>query len=170
MPPQPEGVWQVVYNGSNWKTSEGPDRYRRAIYTYWRRTSPYPSMISFDAPSREYCVARRIRTNTPLQALVMLNDPVYIEAAQTIAQKASEGRSATDALAFAYQVVMGTSANAQQLEELTGLYHDMYDHYLMHTDQSCQLIGKAEEPDAKIAAMVTVANTLLNLDEFITKS
>jgi len=87
MPPQPEGVWQVVYSGAKWKTSEGEDRYRRALYTYWRRTSPYPSLISFDAPSREFCFPRRIRTNTPLQSLVTLNDPVYIETAIALAQK-----------------------------------------------------------------------------------
>ncbi|MDQ3395729.1 MAG: DUF1553 domain-containing protein, partial [Bacteroidota bacterium] len=68
MPPQPEGVWQVVYSGLEWKTSEGEDKYRRALYTFWRRTSPYPSMTTFDSPSREFCVPRRFNTNTPLQA------------------------------------------------------------------------------------------------------
>ncbi len=70
MPPQPEGVWQIVYSGRQWKTSEGEDAFRRGLYTFWRRSTPYPSMISFDSPVREICVSRRIRTNTPLQALV----------------------------------------------------------------------------------------------------
>ena len=87
MPPQPEGVWQVVYNGSKWETPPGDDRYRRALYTYWRRTSPYPSFMTFDASSREVCTARRVVTNTPLQALVTLNDPVYFEAARALAKR-----------------------------------------------------------------------------------
>ena len=87
MPLQPEGVWQVVYSGDRWETSKNEDRYRRAIYTLWRRTSPYPSMTTFDAPSGEVCTMRRIPTNTPLQALVALNDPLSMEAAQHLADR-----------------------------------------------------------------------------------
>lgn len=85
MPWQPEGIWQVVYNGERWITSSGEDRYRRGLYTFLRRTSPYPSMITYDAPTGETCTIRRIRTNTPLQALAALNDPVSMEAAQRLA-------------------------------------------------------------------------------------
>ncbi len=92
MPPQPDGVWRTVYSSAQWVTAEGPDRYRRGLYTYWRRTSPYPSFLTFDAPSREFCTARRIPTNTPLQALVTLNDPVYIECATALAQRQGTGR------------------------------------------------------------------------------
>ena len=88
MPWQPEGVWLVVYNGESWATSKGEDRYRRALYTFMRRTSAYPSMMNFDAPNGETCTIRRIRTNTPLQALTSLNDPVFMEAAQRLAEKA----------------------------------------------------------------------------------
>jgi hypothetical protein len=87
MPPQPEGVWSNPYSGEKWSLSNGDDRYRRGVYTFWRRTAPYPSFMSFDAPSREFCVVRRPRTNTPLQALTVLNDPVYVEAAQSLARK-----------------------------------------------------------------------------------
>ena len=86
MPPQPEGVWQVIRNVLRWEESKGEDRYRRALYTFWRRSSPYPSFISFDSPSRELCVSRRINTNTPLQALTTLNDTVYVEAARALGQ------------------------------------------------------------------------------------
>jgi hypothetical protein len=79
MPPQPDGIWNVVYSNHKWETMP-EDKYRRGLYTFWRRTTPYPSMVSFDSPSREFCVSRRIRTNTPLQALITLNDPVYLEA------------------------------------------------------------------------------------------
>ncbi len=89
MPPQPPGVWQVVYSGDAWKTSEGEDKYRRGLYTFWRRTSPYPSMMAFDATSREICTVRRIRTNTPLAALVTLNDPAFVEAAQELRARPS---------------------------------------------------------------------------------
>ncbi len=75
-PPQPDGLWQAAFNGERtWSTSQGEDRYRRGLYTFWRRTVPYPSMAVFDAPSREICAIRRVRTNTPLQSLVTLNDP-----------------------------------------------------------------------------------------------
>jgi len=85
MPWQPPGIWQTVYSDARWITSKGEDRYRRSLYTLWRRTSPYPSSIMFDAPTGEICTLRRVRTNTPLQALVTLNDPVLMEAAQNLA-------------------------------------------------------------------------------------
>ncbi len=84
-PPQPEGIWTQHYSQEKWTPSKGEDRYRRGLYTFWRRTSPYPSFFTFDAPSREYCTARRPRTNTPLQALTTLNDPAFFEAAQHLA-------------------------------------------------------------------------------------
>src|SRR5205085_6397544 len=79
-PPQPPNLWQAAFNGERtYPTSTGEDRYRRGLYTFWRRTVPYPSMAAFDAPSREVCTLRRISTSTPLQAFVTLNDPVYVE-------------------------------------------------------------------------------------------
>jgi hypothetical protein len=87
-PPQPDGLWQAAFNGERtYPTSTGEDRYRRGIYTFWRRTVPYPSMAAFDAPSREVCTIRRIQTSTPLQAFVTLNDPVYVECAQALARR-----------------------------------------------------------------------------------
>ena len=108
-PPQPQdgravastrrsrtGSWQAAFNGERtWPTSTGEDRYRRGLYTFWRRTVPYPSMATFDAPSRETCTLRRIRTNTPLQAFVTLNDPVYVEAAQALARRIVKEGGAT---------------------------------------------------------------------------
>ena len=87
-PPRPNLGIRAAFGGStDWKASDGEDRYRRGLYTSWRRTTPYPAMATFDAPSREFCTVRRIRTNTPLQALVTLNDPVFIEAAQALARR-----------------------------------------------------------------------------------
>ena len=81
-PVQPDGVWNIPYNTDKWTTSDGEDRYRRSLYTFWRRTSPYPSFMTFDATSREFCTVRRVRTNTPLQALTLLNDPASFDAAR----------------------------------------------------------------------------------------
>src|SRR5215470_6488749 len=95
-PPQPALGLTAAFGGSlDWKTSEGEDRYRRALYTEWRRTSPYPSMAAFDAPNREVCALRRTRSNTPLQALVTLNDPVYVEAAQALGRRMAQAPGAT---------------------------------------------------------------------------
>ena len=86
-PPQPPGVWDVPYNDDTWKESTGPDRYRRGIYTFWRRSAPYPTFVNFDAPTREFCTIHRPRTNTPLQALSMMNDPAFVEATQALARR-----------------------------------------------------------------------------------
>ena len=87
MPPQPAGLWRSTYSGKTWVDAEGEDRFRRGLYTYLKRTTPYPSMITFDGGSGEVCQIRRLRTNTPLQALVTLNDPVYLEAAAGLARR-----------------------------------------------------------------------------------
>ncbi len=88
MPPQPDGVWMQIYSGDRWQDADGPERYRRSLYTFWRRTSPHPAMLVFDAQSRESCVLRRARTNTPLQALVLWNDPQFREPAEALAKRA----------------------------------------------------------------------------------
>ncbi len=144
MPPQPEGIWKNPYNGQQWVTAEGPDRYRRAIYTYVRRTGPYPSMLTFDAPSREFCVSRRIRTNTPLQALVTLNDAAYWEAAQALAARMELAADyPADQVAFGYEMALGRSPSEATLATLTSLADD--------------------------TTLPVVANAILNLDAFLTK-
>ena len=87
MPFQPEGIWRSPYNGAKWEKSKGEDQNRRALYTYWKRTAPYPTMITYDGGAREVCVTRRIRTNTPLQALTTLNDSAYFVMARSFAFK-----------------------------------------------------------------------------------
>jgi hypothetical protein len=115
MPWQPEGVWLVVYNGDKWDTSKGEDRYRRALYTFMRRTSPYPSMMNYDAPTGEVCTVRRIRTNTPLQALTTLNDPVSMEAAAHLAARA---RSAAEL----FQLALVRPPSKAEVERLNMLH------------------------------------------------
>ena len=121
-PPQPPGLWTNPYSDLTWQTSEGEDRYRRALYTYWRRTVPYPSLLTFDAPTRELCVSRRIRTNTPLQSLVTLNDPVYVEAAVALARRMHEGPSVEAQLRRGYRLALQRDPSPEALQSLVRLY------------------------------------------------
>ena len=125
MPWQPDGVWQIVNDGvTRWETSPGEDRYRRALYTLWRRSAPYPSMLAYDAPTREVCTMRRIRTNTPLQALASLNDPVSVEAAQHLALRMLEraGPSPQERARHAFQMTLIRPPGSEEVERLVGLH------------------------------------------------
>lgn len=176
MPPQPDGIWQVVYSGDQWTTSEEDDRYRRGLYTYWRRTSPYPSMIAFDAPSREVCTVRRIRTNTPLQALVTLNDPVYIEAAQAMARRVlSEAPTADERVDYAYLLAASRPPNDGEREKLAALLNDEIAHFREAPEAAETMATEPLGPlpqgmdAAELASWTVVSNILLNLDEVLTK-
>ncbi len=168
MPHQPDGVWTVVYNNDQWKTSEGEDAYRRGLYTYLRRSSPYPSFISFDASERETCLSRRINTNTPLQALITLNDPVYFEAAINLAQqihKVDGGQK--EQVNAAYKKVMGKQISEEKLEVLSNLLNETETYYLKHKDEAFELI---KSDDLKLASLTVMVNTLMNMDEFLVKN
>ncbi|AWW30216.1 hypothetical protein DN752_08815 [Echinicola strongylocentroti] len=168
MPHQPEGIWQVVYSGAEWQNDTGKDAHRRAIYTYIRRTSPYPSMVTFDGPSREFCVNRRIETNTPLQALVTLNDPVYIEAAQALAKKMETAGNTPEAqIAKGYELALFSPPNTAELQTLITLYQNARSHF-QQSGEGLENLGNTET-DPKRNALTTVANAIMNLDAFITK-
>ena len=172
MPPQPEGIWKVVYSGAKWETSTGPDRYRRALYTYWRRTSPYPSFLAFDAPSREFCVPRRIRTNTPLQALVTLNDPVYTEAAAALARRMMEQDGSPPArLAYGYELALCRAPSDSSRTALATLYADALAHYVADTTAARALTQGDSTAIAlpEWAAYTLAANAILNLDAVLTR-
>ncbi len=175
MPPQPDGVWQVVYSGDKWETSPGADRYRRALYTFWRRTSPYPSMVTFDAPSREFCVIKRSRSNTPLQALTLLNDPVYVEAAQGLARRIMQegGPSPEERVTFGFRLCLARAPRPAEVQRLVRLFAQEEDHYRNHRAEAVKMAGcdkdKTEVDPAALAAWTAVANVLLNLDETVTK-
>ncbi len=164
MPPQPEGVWQVIRNVMQWRESTGEDRYRRALYTFWRKSSPYPSLITFDSPSKELCVSRRITTNTPLQALTTLNDTVYVEAAEALADYgAAQDPDASRAIAKMYQRVLLRQPKPPVLEALVQQFDRALASYLEAERSSI-----ASGPDqARDLAMTTVANVILNLDEVL---
>jgi hypothetical protein len=169
MPYQPEGIWQVVYSGDEWRTSAGEDRYRRSVYTHWRRTSPYPSSLSFDAMSREVCATRRIRTNTPLQALVLLNDTVYVESAIALAQKVNHSvKMPTDQIQIAYKIALGKMPTEKTLRALLKLYTESLQFYKNNSVRTAAMTSKdAKTPEA--AALSAVSNAILNLDDFLTK-
>jgi len=172
-PPQPEGVWQVVYSGAAWNTPEGEDRYRRGIYTYLRRTSPYPSFIAFDSTSRETCTVRRIRTNTPLAALVTLNDPVYLECAQHLAISARAHADDASAVRSMLERALGRAASDAEVARLAALVASERTRYAGRDELARHLAGKAAADStdlARDAALVAAANAILNLDDFLTKS
>jgi hypothetical protein len=177
MPPQPDGVWQVVYSGDKWETSKGEDKYRRGIYTFWRRTSPYPSMVSFDAPSREFCVVRRPRSNTPLQALTLLNDPVYVECAQALAKRMlmEGGSNPEQRAAFGLRACLSRAPKSSEVQKLVGLAEKELARYSQETASATNLVkfaaGKISDDISapELAAWTVVANVLLNLDEFVMK-
>ena len=167
MPHQPEGVWKTVYNSSSWKTSEGEDRFRRGVYTYCRRTSGYPSFLAFDAPTREVCASRRMPTNTPLHALVTLNDPAYMECAQALAVRMRHGKDTFDpavAIRNGMRLFSGKASDTGELRPLEELFGSALDHYQQHSQLAHELDDTPEK-----AALVLVANALLNLDAILTK-
>ncbi|MBC7827252.1 MAG: DUF1553 domain-containing protein [Chitinophagaceae bacterium] len=173
MPPQPEGIWQSPYNGNDWKNSNGEDKYRRAVYTYYKRTAPYPSMISFDGAIREICTSRRIRTNTPLQALVTLNDEAYLEMARAFAyrMKKEAGKNVRDQISRGYEIAMYKKISATKLNVLEKLYADALTKFSKDKDKTCEMIGFiSEHNNPETAALVVVANAMLNLDEMISKN
>ena len=120
MPHQPEGIWRSTYNTDKWIPSPGDDRYRRGLYTFIKRTSPYPALMTFDAPSREVCTVRRITTNTPLQALVTLNDPAYVEAAQALARRMVRegGSSPHDRIGHGLRLALVRSPESREIDAL----------------------------------------------------
>ncbi|MEO0472710.1 MAG: DUF1553 domain-containing protein, partial [Bacteroidota bacterium] len=170
MPPQPKGTWQVIRNVMRWQPSKGEDRYRRAIYTFWRRSSPFPFLTGFDSPSREFCVSRRIATNTPLQSLISLNDSTMMEASSALADRmASAGDSVSGQISFGMEQVLGRPTDQQSLAELKQFYHESLNWYQAHPADVKAILFHHTKPDPERAALVQVANVLLNLDEFFTK-
>lgn len=176
-PPQPMLGLAAAFGGStDWKTSEGDDRYRRAIYTTWRRSNPYPSMATFDAPNRDVCTLRRTRTNTPLQSLVTLNDPVYVEAAQSLARQALQHSGTIEnQIAYAFRRCLLRVPHETELKQLVMLYNDSHTRLADRPKAAMKLatvpLGKLSPQINAVdaAAMTVVGNVLLNLDEMVLK-
>src|SRR5579864_7703577 len=165
-PPQPEGVWDLPYNDEKWVVSKGEDRYRRGIYTFIRRTAPYPSMLNFDATSREICTVRRVRTNTPLQALTALNDPAFFEAAQALARRVSTEHGTQARAKLAFRLCMARSPKPDELDRMLTWLEQERHFFDQHHEDAKRMTGSA---DADLAAWTMLSNVLLNLDETVTK-
>jgi hypothetical protein len=150
-PYQPEGIWDIPYNTDKWIESQGEDRFRRSVYTFMRRSAPYPSLATYDAPSREFCTVRRVRTNTPLQALTSLNDPYFFAAAQAMAKRMETegGQSPADRIRYGFLLTVSRQPSPTELEKVLSFYNQQ----------------KAPE----LTALTMVANVLMNTDEAITK-
>jgi mono/diheme cytochrome c family protein len=176
MPYQTEGIWGAPYSGMSWNLANGEDQFRRALYTYWRRSSPYPSMVTFDGTSREVCLARRLRTNTPLQALTTLNDPVYVECARYFAKRMSQEKADINAqISKGYQWAMSKEISKDKLLILRNLYDKSLKQYTTKPSEAMKFTGYCPDdhnipknlPD--LAAKTMVATAILNLDEFVMK-
>ncbi len=176
-PPRPKLGLRAAFGGStDWETSQGEDKYRRGLYTTWRRSIPYPSMDAFDAPSREVCTIRRIPTNTPLQALVTLNDPVYIEAAQALAGRILNegGDSIESRVSYGFTLCTAREPTPAERSVLTKTFESLKNQFASDSASAQKLqamkLQKGEEIPAETQAAWTVlSNVLLNLDETLTR-
>ena len=170
-PYQPEGVWDIPYSSDKWVESTGEDKRRRAIYTMIRRSAPYPSMVTYDAPSREFCTVRRVRTNTPLQALTSLNDPYFFDAARAMAHRlmAEGGSTAADRIRYGFRLTTARTPSQSELERVAAFYQKQEEEFAKTPEAAYKVIGDKQEDAAQVAAWTMVANVLLNSDEAMTK-
>ena len=176
-PPQPKmGLSAAFGSRIDWETSQGADKYRRGLYTNWRRSNPYPSMITFDAPNREVCTVRRPRSNTPLQALVTLNDPVYIEAAQGLARRIIRREGSPESkVDWAFRAALIRPPTEAERTRLAALYRDSVREYEKNPAQAREMaIHPLGDPGdvadfVDLAAWTVVGNVILNLDEIFLK-
>ncbi len=173
-PPQPPGVAELGYaNSVKWRESEGPDRYRRGLYIHFQRTTPYPQLMNFDAPDSNVACSRRRSSNTPLQSLNLLNDPVFFEAAQALATRVLEqaGLGFAGRLEHAFLLALGRRPEPAERERMAR-YYDQQLGILNSEPGSAARMAPAEVPPSEkqqVAAWVSLTRVLLNLDEFITR-
>jgi hypothetical protein len=177
-PYQPDGYLATLnFPKREFSASHGGDLYRRGVYTFWQRSFLHPSLLAFDAPTREECTVNRVNSNTPLQALVLLNDPIYVEAARVFAAgMMKERRTLDERIRWAFERAASREPSQQEREILAGLYQTSYERYRNAPADAGELIrvGEAPVPDglrpADLAAMTTVARAILNMHETITRN
>ena len=174
MPYQPDGIWASPYDGRTWVKSEGEEQYRRAIYTYWKRTGPYPSFINFDGTAREVCTSRRIKTNTPLQALTLLNDSTYWDISVQFAKQIMQKQKGTlkEKISEGYQMATGIPINEKKSKILEDLYATTMQQLKNDKQRVTKMIADntVNKQTTELAAFSVVTNAILNLDEVITKN
>jgi hypothetical protein len=175
-PYQPPGLWEAVsYDGElSYQQDRGDGLWRRSLYTFWKRQSPPPALLAFDGPTRETCVVRRARTNTPLQALVLLNDDTYVEAARAVAAQALAQGDLDAQLTTVFRRILTRPPSEPELVTLRHLYEQQQARFAADPDAAGKLLGIGESSAGrdrdpqKIASLTLVAHALLNLDEFVT--
>jgi len=174
-PYQPADLWEQAGTGKTYKQDTGDKLYRRSLYTFWRRTSPPPSMVTFDAMSREVCTAKRDVTATPLQSLVLLNDPQFVEAARVLAEQLLK-RFPRDGAARnreAFRSLTGRLPDQTESSTLARVFAEQQDLFGRNPDDAKLLLGTGESrwddalPRAEFAAMTTVVSAIMNFDEFV---
>jgi hypothetical protein len=177
-PYQPAGLWEdvSVNRGYKYAADKGDGLYRRSMYTFWRRTCPPPSMMLFDAPDRETCFIRRARTNTPLHALVLMNDPTYLEAARKLAERVMHQEATPEArLTLAYRLILARGPSGAEQKIMRGMMDEALARFQADPAAAAKLLAVGEAArdgklnEAELAAWTTMMNLLLNLDETITK-
>ncbi|MDA1052273.1 MAG: PSD1 and planctomycete cytochrome C domain-containing protein [Planctomycetota bacterium] len=177
-PYQPAGYWQHLnFPKRTWQQDKSDNLYRRGLYTYWQRTFLHPSLMAFDAPSREECTVERPRSNTPLQALALLNDPTYVEAARALASRVIRdgGDNEQERLDYAFRQVLGRSPSVEEQSVLVPLYEKHFAEYTVEQEAASQLLQVGELPtpenmnSAELAAWTSVSRVVLNLHETITR-
>ena len=176
-PALPAGVMDLAYGGFKWENATGEDRYRRGMYTFWKRTVPYPSMLVFDSPNGDFSCARRVRSNTPLQALTTLNDTVFVEAAQALAMRIWKNGGADDRskMNYAFRLCVSREPDQFEMQKLIELLEDQKKYFEGRTSTAVYVAAPdpnrmPEDVDLhKVAPWTMVARVLLNLDETITK-
>ena len=175
-PYQPEGLWKEIATTTDYVQSHGTDLYRRSLYTYWKRTVVPPVMSAFDASSRETCVVRQDRTNTPLQALATLNETAFVEAARVLAEDVMTAHSEpNDRIVLAFRRVLSRHPSDEELDVLRLGLDDHRQHYRAHPELAKKLVGIGEAErffqgsDAELAAYTTLASLIFNLDQTVTK-
>jgi mono/diheme cytochrome c family protein len=181
-PYQPPGLWEELAFGGDFTAQRyvqdhGEALYRRSMYTFWKRTCPPPSLQTFDAPEREFCIVRRSVTNTPLQALILMNDTTFVEASRKLAERllTEVAASPRDRVAYAYRLVLARLPRGEETRALTALHAAQLAHYRANPEAAAKLLAVGESPrkegldPADLAAWTAVANAILNLDETITR-
>ena len=174
-PPQPAGIYRFTQQVKYWKESTGADRFRRGLYIYFWRSSPYPFLMTFDAPDANTTCTRRVRSNTPLQALTLANDRVFMEAAQALASRViTESPSAADAERIAYLFKLcfargATDAEAVRLSQLFAAARQSFAAAPSDAEAVSGSFRSSEVPAAEAAAWTSLARVVLNLDEFVTR-
>jgi len=173
-PPQPDGVTSLAYGGAGWPVSTGADRYRRGLYTYLKRTAPYAAFVVMDAPTSDTACVRRERSNTPLQALTLLNDTVFVEAAQALARRVvAEVDGPPEArVSHAFRLCLARPPRPDELRRLTAFYDRQRVRFRAGELDAAKVTGatpKGGEDLSDLAAWTAVARALMNLDETVTK-